>query len=123
MSTRPALHELFEHRRIYPDSDAHDRLARLVGLDDHALRLSKILSVLVNPAGLETWVRKHHRGADQLLSAVLTRPPLVVLAGDVGSGRLSWPKPSGTPSLDKRRSTLPCFRSVSRRAGKGESVK
>jgi AAA+ superfamily predicted ATPase len=87
MNSQPAVNELFESRAAFPDVDAHDRLARLVGLDDHKLRLTKILSVLVNPARLEEWARARHPGADQLLATVLRRPPLVVLAGDVGSGK------------------------------------
>lgn len=87
MSNRPTLDDLFEHRITYPDVGAQDRLARLVGLDDHKARLAKILSLLVNPAGLESWVKKYHPGADGALSSVLRRPPLVVLAGDVGSGK------------------------------------
>src|ERR1700730_1769869 len=87
MSTRPELDDLFEHRMTYPDSEAKERLDRLVGLDDHKSRLTKILALLVNPAGLEVWVKKHHPGADGLLDTVLRRPPLVVLAGDVGTGK------------------------------------
>jgi SpoVK/Ycf46/Vps4 family AAA+-type ATPase len=87
MNTRPALDDLFEHRLTYPDSTAKERLDRLVGLDGHKSRLTKILGLLVNPAGLEAWVKKHHPGADGLLETVLRRPPLVVLAGDVGSGK------------------------------------
>ena len=87
MNTRPAIHELFEHSTTYPDIDARERLARLVGLDDHKLRLSKILGLLVNQAGLKTWARKYHPDAEQLLTAAISRPPLVVLAGDVGSGK------------------------------------
>lgn len=87
MSTRPSLDELFERRITYPDFDPQERLARLVGLDDQKLRLTKILSLLVNPASLETWAHKHHAGVNGLLNTVLRRPPLVVLAGDVGSGK------------------------------------
>lgn len=87
MTTRPALDDLFERRLTYPDFDPQERLARLVGLDDHKARLTKILSLLVNPAGLESWAKKHHPGADGLLNTVMRRPPLVVLAGDVGSGK------------------------------------
>lgn len=87
MTSRPSLDELFERRLTYPDVDAMDRLARLVGLDDHKSRLTKILGLLVNPHGLETWAKKHHHGATDLLNTVLRRPPLVVLAGDVGSGK------------------------------------
>lgn len=87
MSTRPALDELFERRITYPDFDPQERLARLVGLDDHKTRLTKILGLLVNPSGLEAWVKRHHPEANAALSSVLRRPPLVVLAGDVGSGK------------------------------------
>ena len=87
MQTKPALDELFERRLTFPDFEPQERLARLVGLDDHKDRLSKILGLLVNPAGLEAWAQKHHPDAKGLLKHVLRRPPLVVLAGDVGSGK------------------------------------
>ncbi|HEF4757339.1 ATP-binding protein [Burkholderia multivorans] len=87
MQTRPSLDELFERRLTFPDFEPQERLARLVGLDDHKERLSKILGLLVNPAGLEAWAQKHHPNAKELLKHVLRRPPLVVLAGDVGSGK------------------------------------
>jgi len=87
MSTKPNLDDLFERRITYPDFEPQARLARLVGLDEQKSRLVKILSVLVNPVGLEAWAQKHHAGADALLGTVLRRPPLVVLAGDVGSGK------------------------------------
>lgn len=87
MTNKPALDELFEHRTAFPDSDAQDRLGRLVGLDEHKARLTKILALLVNPSGLESWAKKHHPAANGLLKAVLSRPPLVVLAGDVGAGK------------------------------------
>lgn len=81
------IDNLFERRAVYPDPDLKDRLARLVGLDDQKTRLAKILGLLVNPSGLEGWAKKHHPGANKLISTVLRRPPLVVLAGDVGSGK------------------------------------
>ena len=87
MTTRPATDDLFDRPITYPDIDARERLSRLVGLDEHKARLAKILGLLINPSGLERWVSKHHPGADGLLDAVLRRPPLVVLAGDVGSGK------------------------------------
>lgn len=83
--TPPA--ELFDRVISYPDPEPQARLARLVGLDDHKSRLTKILGLLVNPTGLANWAQKHHPGADTLLDTVLRRPPLVVMAGDVGSGK------------------------------------
>lgn len=85
--TKPAIDELFERRLTYPDIDPQERLARLIGLDDQKARLTKILALLVNPTGLETWTQTHHPKAKGLLKTVLRRPPLVVLAGDVGSGK------------------------------------
>lgn len=87
MSNKPTLDDLFEHRINYPDVDAQERLACLVGLDDHKARLTKILALLVNPAGLELWAEKHHPSANGVLGSILRRPPLVVLAGDVGAGK------------------------------------
>jgi len=87
MNTMATPAELFDRVISYPDPDQQGRLARLVGLDKHKSRLTKMLGLLVNPAGLAIWAQKHHPGADALLDTVLRRPPLVVLAGDVGSGK------------------------------------
>lgn len=87
MQAGPNIDELFDRRIRYPDFDPQDRLARLVGLDEQKERLRKMLGLLVNPVGLDAWARKHHNGASALLASVLRRPPLVVLAGDVGSGK------------------------------------
>ncbi|MDH7943460.1 AAA family ATPase [Pseudohongiella sp. SYSU M77423] len=87
MSTRPPIDELFEKRIVYPDFEPQERLARLVGLDAHIERLKKTLGLLINPAGLVAWGEKFHPGCSSVLNLVLRRPPLVVLAGDVGSGK------------------------------------
>ena len=87
MIGRPDFDALFERRIVYPDFEAKERLAALVGLDNHKARLKKILGLLINPAGLDAWKEKFHPNANGLLNAVLSRPPLVVLAGEVGSGK------------------------------------
>lgn len=85
--TRPDLDDLFEPRINFPDPDARDRLDRLIGLDEHRVRLAKMLAILVNPLGLEKWAKKYHKGALGRLTEILQRPPLVVLGGDVGTGK------------------------------------
>lgn len=87
MSNRPSLDELFERSLTYPDVAARERLERLVGLEDQKARMANMLAVLVNPAGLESWAKKHHPAAAAMLKAVLRRPPLLILAGDVGAGK------------------------------------
>lgn len=87
MSARPPIDELFEKRVTYPDFEPQERLGRLVGLDDHIERLKKILGLLINPAGLLAWAQDFHPDSADVMNLVLRRPPLVVLAGDVGSGK------------------------------------
>lgn len=78
---------LFERRMSYPHPDARDRLERLVGLDDHISRLTKSLGLLVHPGGLRLWGSEFHPGAEKLIDAVLMRPRLIILGGDIGSGK------------------------------------
>jgi AAA+ superfamily predicted ATPase len=87
MSQNPNQPRLFERATEYPDPDAHDRLTRLVGMDDKIHALANLLGVLVNPEGLRKWQQKHHAAASTLVDTVIRRPPLVVLSGDVGSGK------------------------------------
>ncbi len=84
---KPQFSELFESTIVYPDPDMQQRLSLLIGLDDTKQRIGKILSLLINPNGVQDWVNKYHQGAFQVLNFVTRRPPLIVLAGDVGSGK------------------------------------
>ncbi|MBN8183118.1 AAA family ATPase [Roseibium aggregatum] len=81
------LDDLFDRRLTFPDMSASRRLSRMVGVDEPKSRLSKILGILINPDGPRKWAERHHRGANTLLEYVERRPPLVVLAGDVGTGK------------------------------------
>lgn len=84
---KPSFDEIFEQAIVYPDVDMKQRLDRLVGLDEQKAQLTKMLSLLVNPAGISEWIKTHHPTANSIVDIVLRRPPLVVLAGDVGSGK------------------------------------
>ena len=81
------IETLFERRMAYPYPDARDRLDRLVGIDEQKETLTKLLALLVNAGGLRRWKDQHHPDADLMLDSVLNRPRLVILAGDVGSGK------------------------------------
>ena len=87
MNNAPHTNTLFERTITLPDADAKDRLERLVGMDDKIKRLTNVLGVLINPGGLQNWFDTHHPDAAGVLGAILRRPPLVVFAGDVGSGK------------------------------------
>ena len=114
-TTRPSLDELFERRMMYPDVDAMDRLAHLVGIDDHKMRLAKLLGILVNLDGLKAWGKKHHPAAGDLLHLVSRRPPLVVLAGDVGSGKSELAETIGDQVEEGKGSTFSIVFPVKRR--------
>ena len=81
------IETLFERRVNYPFPDARARLDRLVGIDAQKETLTKLLALLVNSSGLRRWKDKHHPDAEVMLDSVLNRPRLVILAGDVGSGK------------------------------------
>jgi AAA+ superfamily predicted ATPase len=86
-NTSTTFEELFEQVIIYPDPDFQERLNALVGLNDHKARLTKKLGVLVNHKALEGWAKKYHPSVNKIINIILRRPPLVVLSGDVGSGK------------------------------------
>jgi SpoVK/Ycf46/Vps4 family AAA+-type ATPase len=85
---KASLDSLFDRRIEYPDLGAARRLKQLVGLDQTKATLTKTLGVLVNSQGPQDWAKKHHHGkAHALLAYVGRRPPLVIFAGDVGTGK------------------------------------
>lgn len=86
-SSKPPFSELFEHTINFPDPSIRERFGLLVGLDDTKETLKKIIGLLINPDGVAEWAKKHHPDAKQILNFVTRRPPLIILAGDVGSGK------------------------------------
>ncbi len=84
---RISIDDLFDRRLDFPDVSARKRFSRLVGVDEAKSRVTKLLGILVNPAGPRAWAGRHHRDAEMLLDYVEQRPPLVILAGDVGTGK------------------------------------
>lgn len=84
---KPSFSELFESTISYPDPEMQMRFDLLIGLDETKEKIKKILSLLINPNGVKEWISVHHSGASQILNFVNRRPPLIILAGDVGSGK------------------------------------
>jgi len=109
MSTQFFIDELFERRISYPNCNHQERLARLVGLDDHKVRLTKILSLLVNPASLETWEKKFYPNVKGLSKIVFRRSPLIVLEGDVGCGKTELAETIGDAVARKEKIDITLF--------------
>lgn len=79
--------QLFANTLEYPDPSAQARLAGLVGLDHVRDRLVIEASLLIDPTVIDKWAAKHHDIGLRAASEVASRTPLIVLAGDVGTGK------------------------------------
>ncbi len=89
--------ELFGHVQEFPDPDSGDRFDSLVGLDHVKRRLIDEAAVLLDPRSLDTWAKTHHDGPIAAVRAVSERVPLIVLAGDVGTGKTEVAETVGHP--------------------------
>jgi len=78
---------LFGHILEYPDPEAQRRLRALVGIDVIKTSLIREAKALLDPSTLEQWSRKHYKDVLPIVNEVIGRTPLVILAGDVGTGK------------------------------------
>lgn len=81
---------LFHPVITLPDAVRADRYARLVGLDSVKTRLRKEAAVLADSAMLAKWASKNHskvKAGDPSFTLLKDRAPLLLFAGDVGSGK------------------------------------
>lgn len=84
----PQVQQFFEVERVYPDETARTLYESLIGLDEHKKRLLIELEMLLYPERLEAWSRKHHQGRVlRLCEQLHNRTPLILLEGDVGTGK------------------------------------
>ena len=88
---------LFERRLTYPNTDASHRFDELVGIENTKTLMAKSICIFLEPARLEKWGEKYHKGIPKLLDKVLHRPPLLILAGDVGTGKTQLAESVGDP--------------------------
>ncbi len=66
---------------------ASDSGTRVLGLDDAKDRLTKEAMMRLKPSSLEDWSRRHFKTVIPALQFFQRRPPLFILAGDVGTGK------------------------------------
>jgi AAA+ superfamily predicted ATPase len=81
------LEGLFDRVLSYPDPDAGRRLSGLVGIDGIRADLIREAKTLLDPTVLERWSTEHYNTLLPMIEEVGARTPLVVLAGDVGTGK------------------------------------
>lgn len=101
---------IFDDVSIFPDPDAKERFAGLVGLEPIKERLIKEARLLLNPKLLEEWSKKHHGEPIALLAHFRNRTPLFVFGGDVGTGKTSLAESFGDPIARHERIAVTLYR-------------
>jgi SpoVK/Ycf46/Vps4 family AAA+-type ATPase len=82
--------QLFELDIPLPDRRLSEVAATLVGFDRRFERVGRSLQALLDPESVATWARKFH-GPDLPVARLLAqRYPLVILDGDVGTGKSAF---------------------------------
>lgn len=79
--------DLFSEVQSFPDSDAQERFEALVGVEEVKQRLVSEALMLLDYQLVNIWSERHHGGAIRAVKELSTRPPLIILAGDVGTGK------------------------------------
>ncbi len=87
MSEVVEIAELFELELGLPDDTIKASAKRLVGFENRYQRLHRGLRLLADPEELRAWSRKYHHKELPICDAVSDRYPLVIFAGDVGTGK------------------------------------
>ena len=95
--------DVFEDVVHLPTACGQADYDRLVGLDEYKERLVKEALLLLDPGLLREWNRKHHRGALAAVDYLQSRPPLFVLAGDVGTGKSALARSFGNEVATRAR--------------------
>lgn len=92
-----ATNELFGNVQQYPDPDAGDRFNALIGLDHEKSQLLAEAQALIDPDHVARWSQRHYQTVIPAADAMSQRSPLVVLAGDVGTGKTELAESIGHP--------------------------
>lgn len=101
--------QLFEDVVEFPDPQAAKAYNNLVGLDDHKRRLVKEATLLLDPDQLEKWSSKHHGKALPVIDQFRNRPPLFILAGDVGCGKSALARTFGNEVASQTKLSVMLF--------------
>ena len=79
--------EVFDEVLEVPDPDLQDRYAGLVGVDSVKERLLQEGLLLLAPNRIREWSLEHYDSVLPGVADLAHRPPLIILAGDVGTGK------------------------------------
>jgi len=75
------------HQTKHPDAAAAKAYDGLIGIDAQKAALADHLLSVLDPDRVARWEKKHHRRGLPLARRLEGRPPLAILAGEVGCGK------------------------------------
>jgi AAA+ superfamily predicted ATPase len=79
--------DLFELELELPNDSIEASAKGLIGFEHRYQRLHRDLRLLADPEEVRAWSKKHHHKELAVCAAVSDRYPLVIFAGDVGTGK------------------------------------
>lgn len=78
---------VFDNTLELPNADIRKRTENLVGFETKFNRIYGNLKLLLDQDGLKAWSKKHHKVELPIIGQLTERYPLIVLAGDAGTGK------------------------------------
>jgi AAA+ superfamily predicted ATPase len=88
---------LFAEIAEFPGARAQERFEGLVGLNSIKRQVLTEARVLLDPGVVEAWSKKVHKKVIPAVNDVMHRTALIVLAGDVGTGKTELAETVGDP--------------------------
>jgi len=78
---------IFDNTLELPSSAIQERAKHLIGFETKFQRIFGNLKLLLDQDGLKDWSKKYHNTELPIISQLTDRYPLVILAGDAGTGK------------------------------------
>jgi SpoVK/Ycf46/Vps4 family AAA+-type ATPase len=78
---------IFDNTLELPSTGIKERTENLIGFETKFQRIYGNLKLLLDQEGLKAWSKKHHKKELPVISQLTERYPLIILAGDAGTGK------------------------------------
>jgi SpoVK/Ycf46/Vps4 family AAA+-type ATPase len=78
---------IFDNTIELPNAGIKERATNLIGFEKKFQRIYGNLKLLLDQEGLKAWSQKHHKTELPVISQLTERYPLIILAGDAGTGK------------------------------------
>lgn len=78
---------IFDNTLELPNTGIKERTENLIGFETKFQRIYGNLKLLLDQEGLKAWSKKHHKKELPVISQLTERYPLIILAGDAGTGK------------------------------------